>query len=56
MSLYEGVKYLSVTNETGVDEIDDLGDVSSSSSQVLEEYSICGEIISCAKVTHYLSC
>ena len=56
MKLYEGMKYLSVTNETGVDKIDNLGDVSGSSSQVLEEYSICGEIISCAKVTHYLSC
>ena len=56
VKLYEGVKYLSVTNETGVDEIDDLGDVPGSSSQILEEYSICGEITSCAKVTHYLSC
>ena len=55
VKLYEGVKYLSVTNETDVDEVD-LGDVSGSSSQVLEEYSICGEIISCSKVTHYLSC
>lgn len=53
---YDGVKYLSVTNETGVDEVDDLGDVSGSSSQVLEEYSICGEIIMCSKVMYYLSC
>ena len=55
VKLYEGVKYLSVMNETGVDEIDDLGDVSGS-SQVLEEYSIRGKSISGAKMTHYLSC
>lgn len=45
-----------MTNETGVDENDDLGDVYGNSSQVLEEYCICGKIISCAKVTDYLSC
>ena len=51
VKLYEGVKYLSVTNETAVDEVGDIGDVSGSSARVIEQYSICGEVVSCSKVT-----
>ena len=56
IKLYKGVKYLSVTNDTGVDGVDDVGDVSGSSLQVQEEYTICGVVVSCSKVMHYLSC
>lgn len=35
MKMYEGAKYLSVVNGTGI-EVSDIGDVSEGSSQVLE--------------------
>lgn len=36
MKMYEGAKYLSVVNGTGIEEVSDIGDVSEGSSQVLE--------------------